>query len=196
MSYCILMAGMPGAGQINFGDYLTKTSQLSLFAYDRIAARLQETLGKSIPADNLHAAAQDMMYYAAESLMRARDPFVLVHSFDIEDKARLQRMLHAFEYRSVLVRFEGDTETVYTRYCSALNEKIRMEQELADQLGEIYKMPALPTLEEYTEMLQHKGIAGFTLGSDEIPVDVTDLDKVQYKQLAKQIQIHVRNFFR
>ena len=96
MNTCILITGLPASGKTTFAMHLGQELGLPMLSKDRIKEILYDTLGFQSPEEkvSLSIAGTSLLYYYAESLMRAGQSFILENNF--ENVLKPQR-LHLLE---------------------------------------------------------------------------------------------------
>lgn len=190
---CVLIAGLPASGKTTFAEHLGGELGLPVLSKDRIKELMYDTIGFAGRAEKitLSTAATRLLYYYAESLMRAGQSFILENNFENVTKPQLQNLLAAYAYRPLTVRFGGDIRVIYERYA-------RREQSPGRHGG--HKGSAWPppagggllqaplTLDEFIAGVEDRGIRDFSVGGEEIFVDSTRFEQVRYSEIVGEVR--------
>ncbi|NLW79917.1 MAG: ATP-binding protein [Ruminococcaceae bacterium] len=193
MARCILIAGMPASGKTTFARHLSAQLLLPMISKDCLKELMYDTIGFKSKAEKvtLSITASEILYYFADSLMAAGVSFILENNFENVQKPRLSKLLQQYSYEPLTVRFVGDVQVIYKRY---LNRNTSAERHGGHKTS--YAWPhqdskilnAPPSFEEFISGVQTRGIGDFSIGGEEIQVDVTDFSQLSYETLVGQIR--------
>lgn len=189
---------MPASGKTTFAAHLGQELGWPVFSKDYIKELLYDNLGfrgreeKSV----LGKTAADILYYYAESLMGAGQPFILEDNFENVSKPRLKQLLEAYGYQPVTVLFGGDVRAIYQRFLDREHSGLRHKGHLADSSypppSEAGILMAPLSMEEFLMGVERRGIRDFSVGGLEIFVDATSFEQVQYAAIVAQIREALR----
>lgn len=192
--HCILIAGLPASGKTTFAEHLGAETGLPVISKDRIKELLYDTVGFSGHGEKvtLSTAATRLLYYYAESLMRAGQSFILENNFENVTKPGLQKLLAAYKYRPLTVRFGGDIRVIYERYARRDADPARHAghkgNDYPQRTGEGI-LAAPMTMEEFVSGVEARGIRDFSVGGEEIYVDTTHFEQVRYEEIIRQVRL-------
>ena len=194
--YCILVSGIPAAGKSTLAKQLSEQLNLPVFSKDDTKEILFDQIGFESRAEKvrLGAASMEIMYYAAEQLMKAKFPFILENNFENASKKGLVCLLERYNYSALTVTLTGDYETIYRRF---LERNIRPNRHRGHVVNDCYpeKHPHTDdellknsiTLQQFTDGIRLRGFDTFIGGRDQIIVDTTDFSKIDFEGLLAQI---------
>ncbi len=195
MKRCILIAGLPASGKTTFAERLGAELAVPVLSKDRLKEILYDTTGFSTHEGKvaLSTAATRLLYYYAESLMRAGLSFILENNFENVTKPQLQNLLLTYTYHPLTVRFGGDIRVIYERY---IQRDAAPGRHMGHRSSSAYPAPpgerllAAPmTIDEFISGVESRGIRDFSVGGDEIYVDTTYFEQVQYGEIIEKIQL-------
>ena len=195
MNTCILITGLPASGKTTFAMHLGQELGLPMLSKDRIKEILYDTLGFQSPEEkvSLSIAGTSLLYYYAESLMRAGQSFILENNFENVLKPQLLHLLEKYDYNSVTVRFGGEMEAIYRRYLARDESPARHP---GHKTGHAYPAPASTqpllghsiSFEEFQNEVYSRGIHNFSIGGAEISVDTTHFEELHYADLVRRVR--------
>lgn len=197
--YCILIAGMPAAGKSSFARWLGQQRALPYLSKDEIKELLFDEIGFRSRAEKiaLGNTAMKLLYAFAESQMRAGVPFLLENNFEDLSRDGLVRLLGHYQYNAVTVLFDGDTEVVYRRFLEREQSPERHRGHVVNtvypETGEQYPSgreplaAGLQRLADFQEGVERRGFRRFSVGGPVIHVDCTDLRRLNYEEIDRQI---------
>lgn len=99
--------------------------------------------------------------------MRLNKDVILENNFEDISKPRLQELLQKYDYKSIVVRFEGNISKIFDRF-------VQREQSVERHLGHVsnqcypvnepYSRKSSITLEQFENSVRSKGIDDFDMG--------------------------------
>ena len=191
--YCILVAGMPATGKSRFAEWLSGEMKLPYLSKDTVKEILFDRVGFHSRAQKvaLGNAAMEVLYYFAESHMRARNPFILENNFEDCSRDGMMELMKRYGYRPITVLFDGDTEVVYRRFIARDQSPGRHRGHVVNtcfpETGE--RPPYVPMgLEAFRAGAEERGFRRFSVGGSVIRVDCTEFEKVDYEQICVRIR--------
>lgn len=194
MKVCVLIAGLPASGKTTFARRLGEALALPMVSKDEIKEILYDSVGFSCKQDKvtLSIAGTKLLYYYAESLMRSGRPFILENNFENVIKSQLQALLAQYSYQALTIRFGGDVRVIYERYVERGKSPDRHPGHGA---GASY--PPRPgegllngpmSFESFVEGVSERGIAEFSVGGEELHVDATHFEQVDYVAIIRRVE--------
>lgn len=191
--YCILVTGIPAAGKSTMAAFLGERLDLPVLSKDRIKELLYDTVGFRSREEKVRLghAAMEILYYAAEQLMVRSQAFILENNFENSSRAGLTEILERHGYRALTIAMTGDHETIYRRFLTRDQSPDRHRGHVVnDRYPETDGGGAPPviSLEDFTGGIIARGMDTFSVGGPRITVDTTDLSKVDYSALLKEVQ--------
>lgn len=194
--YCILMAGMPASGKSTMAEAIAEKCKLPLISKDLMKEILYDHVGFQSRAQkvNLGVASMEIMYYVAEQLMKAGQPFLLENNFEYSSEQELKTLLEKYDYSVLTITLTGDYKVIYQRFLArdlspdrhrghVVNDCFPEKQE--HSLEEI--KAASISYEDYVHSLEQRGFEDFFVGGKQIKVDTTDFTKIDMEELFAQI---------
>lgn len=192
-SYCILVTGIPASGKSTIAEYLAKELSLPCFSKDAFKEILFDTVGFRSREEKvaLGIAAMEIMYDAAERLMRRSLPFLLENNFERVSKPRLSALLERYAYTAVTVTLTGDYRAIYRRFLARNQSPERHRGHVVNDRypedgrnGEPTQIP----FEAFVAGIEARGMDTFTANGPHITVDTTDFQAVDKSALVRQIR--------
>ncbi len=193
--YCILVAGMPAAGKSTMAETLGERLKLPVISKDRIKERMFDTVGFRSREEKvkLGIASMEILYYVAEQLMGAGQPFILENNFEGSEQG-IKTLLDKYRYAGLTVNLTGDYKVIYQRF---LEREISPHRHRGHVVNDRYpeeqrrspKEQRTETIsyEDYVQGLKRRGFEDFSAGSRRIMVDTTDFSKIDMEGLLLQI---------
>lgn len=195
--YCILVTGMPASGKSTMADFLGRHFSIPVFSKDRIKEIGFDTVGFSSRQEKVRLgyAAMEMMYYAAEQLMKAGQPFLLENNFENSSKAGMVKLLDRYHYTAVTVRMTGDFEAHYKRFLKRNASPDRHRGHVVNSCypekeGERKEEP-LVSLEDFKNGIRGRGMDTFAVSGPLIEVDTTCFDNINKEEITHRIQDYI-----
>lgn len=191
--YCILVAGIPASGKSTLAAALARALGLPWFSKDRIKELLFDRLGFRSRAEkvSLGLAAMDAMYYAAEQLMAAGQPFILENNFESSSREPLLRLLERYGYRAVTLTLTGDYQRIYDRFLQRNSSLDRHRGHVVNtcypEQAEQAEEPPI-TFEQFVSGIRVRGMDSFTANGPQIMVDTTDFSGLNLSELAEKVK--------
>ncbi len=178
----IICTGELAAGKTTYGKKIAKTLQIPFFSKDSIKELLYDALIDG-EADyetkrKLGATSYKVFYYVLEEQMKSGKSFVAESNFVKESAPIIKELLQEYGYKSITVRFEGDLNVLHKRF---------LEREKLDE-----RHPGLRSNGVFEDFEKFKETAikskEFKLDDNEILVDTTDFDKVDFEKIIELIE--------
>lgn len=191
--YCILITGIPASGKSTMAGFLSERLNLPVISKDRIKELLYDTVGFQSRDEKvkLGIASMDIMYYAAEQLMKCRQPFILENNFENISREGLLAILERHGYRAITVTLTGDYRTIYRRF---LERNQSPDRHRGHVVNDRYPeregtAPAAPiSYERFTAGIADRGMDRFVANGPHIVVDTTDFTAVDREELLRKIK--------
>lgn len=192
-SFIIILSGIPASGKTTFSRYLSKELEIPVISKDSIKEILFDDIGfqSRIEKVKLGVASMNIMYSIAEENMKLNKPVILENNFENSSKLRLKELIQSYGYKVINVRFEGDIKAIYSRF---VKRDLSPERHLGHVTNISYpsrepiERVTSMTLIDFKEMITSRGIINFDIGGEIIPVDATELDKVDYKEIVNKVR--------
>lgn len=190
--YCILVAGMPASGKSSIAKAIGEKWNLPVISKDSIKELLFDNVGFQSRAEkvNLGTAAMEIMYYTAEQLMKAKQPFILENNFEYSSEHGIKTLLNRYHYFALTISLTGDYRTIYRRFRErdlspdrhrghVVNDCFPEKKEHSPE--EINA--ACISFEDYVNSIEQRGFDNFFVGNKRIRVDTTDFSKTDLEKL-------------
>lgn len=194
--YCILVAGMPAAGKSTMAREIAKRWSLPVISKDSIKEFLYDNIGFRSKAekDKLGIASMQIMYYVAEQLMGAGQPFLLENNFEYSSEHAIKALLEKYQYPALTITMTGDPEVIYKRF---LERDISADRHRGHVVNDCYPEPkerspqeimaAAISYEDYVHGVERRGFDAFCADGKRIKVDTTDFSKMDLEGVFAQI---------
>ncbi|HNY74724.1 MAG TPA: AAA family ATPase [Bacilli bacterium] len=198
--FCILITGMPGSGKSTFANEISHKFDIPVYSKDGFKEVLFDTLGFNSREEKvkLGIAATELMYSAAEELMKHNKVFILDNNFENTLTERLDILLDKYRYTAITVRLTGDPKVIYERFSYRdLNTNRHRGHVVNDRYpekqGSKKANPTRKTYEQYLKDIKERGFSTFASNGPVIDVDVTDLEKVDYNLLNAKLKTIIKS---
>ena len=198
--FCILITGMPGSGKSTFANEISHKFDIPVYSKDGFKEVLFDTLGFNSREEKvkLGIAATELMYSAAEELMKHNKMFILDNNFENTLTERLDILLDKYRYTAITVRLTGDPKVFYERFSYRdLNTNRHRGHVVNDRYpekqGSKKANPTRKTYEQYLKDIKERGFSTFASNGPVIDVDVTDLEKVDYNLLNAKLKTIIKS---
>ena len=198
--FCILITGMPGSGKSTFANEISHKFDIPVYSKDGFKEVLFDTLGFNSREEKvkLGIAATELMYSAAEELMKHNKMFILDNDFENTLTERLDILLDKYRYTAITVRLTGDPKVIYERFSYRdLNTNRHRGHVVNDRYpekqGSKKANPTRKTYEQYLKDIKERGFSTFASNGPVIDVDVTDLEKVDYNLLNAKLKTIIKS---
>lgn len=198
--FCILITGMPGSGKSTFANEISHKFDIPVYSKDGFKEVLFDTLGFNSREEKvkLGIAATELMYSAAEELMKHNKMFILDNNFENTLTERLDILLDKYRYTAITVRLTGDPKVIYERFTYRdLNTNRHRGHVVNDRYpekqGSKKANPTRKTYEQYLKDIKERGFSTFASNGPVIDVDVTDLEKVDYNLLNAKLKTIIKS---
>lgn len=198
--FCILITGMPGSGKSTFANEISHKFDIPVYSKDGFKEVLFDTLGFNSREEKvkLGIAATELMYSAAEELIKHNKMFILDNNFENTLTERLDILLDKYRYTAITVRLTGDPKVIYERFSYRdLNTNRHRGHVVNDRYpekqGSKKANPTRKTYEQYLKDIKERGFSTFASNGPVIDVDVTDLEKVDYNLLNAKLKTIIKS---
>ena len=177
----IIATGELAAGKTTYGKKIAETLQIPFFSKDSIKELLYDALIDG-EADyetkrKLGATSYKVFYYVLEEQMKSGKSFIAESNFVKESVPIIDELLQKYNYKCIVVRFEGDLNVLHKRF---------LEREKLDE-----RHPGLRSNGVFEDFERFKETATkskeFKISDNEILVDTTDFEKVDFEDIMNQI---------
>lgn len=194
--YCILVAGMPASGKSTMAKAIAEKWKLPSISKDSIKEFLFDNIGFQSRAEkvNLGIASMEIMYYVAEQLMKAGQPFILENNFEYSSGRGLKALLEKYQYSVLTITLTGDYRAIYQRF---LERDISPDRHRGHVVNDCFPEKKERSLEEikaasisyedYVHSVKQRGFDDFFVGNKQIKVDTTDFSKIDMEKIFSQI---------
>lgn len=191
--YCILVTGIPASGKSTMAQYLSEQLNIPMFSKDSMKELLFDEIGFKSRAEKvkLGIAAMNMMYYAAEQMMKCDLPFILENNFEYASEAGLRELLDRYSYKAITITLTGDYQIIYNRFVERDKTEGRHRGHVVnDCYPEIEPNRKVETIsyENYVAGIKNRGMDAFVANGPHIVVDVTDFAVVDRGKIVEEIR--------
>lgn len=191
--YCILIAGIPASGKSRTAEFLAERLGLPALSKDDIKERMYDTIGFRSREEKvkLGIASMDILYYAAEQLMKCRQPFILENNFEDSSKEGLFSLLEKYACQAITVTLTGDYPTLYRRF---LERNASPDRHRGHVVNDCYPekepgpAPPIP-YESFVEGIARRGMDRFLANGPRIVLDTTDFSRIDWEALIERIAL-------
>lgn len=148
---------------------------------------------------NLGVASMEIMYYAAEQLMKAGRPFILENNFEYSSERGIQAILTKYQYSPLTVALTGDYQVIYRRFlernASPDRHRGHVVNDCYPEKKKAHSLEELKTdsisYEDYVRGIEFRGFDAFSIGGTRITVDTTDFSEIDMDGLLLRISTWV-----
>lgn len=194
--YCILVTGIPAAGKSTMAEALAEHLKLPAISKDTIKEFLYDNVGFQSREEkvNLGIASMEIMYYVAEQLMKARQPFILENNFE-SSECGIKTLLAKYQYPALTITLTGDYKVIYQRF---LERDLSPERHRGHVVNDCYpeKKKRSPeelrataiSYENFIHSVEKRGFDTFFVEGRRIKVDTTDFSKIDMEKIIIQIE--------
>ncbi|MCH5285961.1 MAG: AAA family ATPase [Christensenellaceae bacterium] len=185
----ILITGVPAAGKSTLAEALSARLNLPVLSKDGIKERLFDTIGFTCREEKarLGVAATQVLYYAAEQLLKAGQTFLMENNFENASREGLIRLLETYHARPLTIRVTGDDAVIYERFVIRDKSPMRHRGHVVnDRYPEETPGREAPVLsyEAFVSGIKQRGMASFDAGGPCLTVDTTDWSAVDVEAIA------------
>lgn len=194
--YCILMAGMPASGKSTMAKAIAEKWKLPVISKDSIKEFMFDNIGFKSREEKvkLGIASMEIMYYVAEQLMKAGQPFILENNFENSSECGIKALLKKYQYSALTVTLTGDYKEIYRRF---RERDISPDRHRGHVVNDCFPEKKERSLEEinaasisyeaYVNSVKQRDFDDFFVGNKQIKVDTTDFSKIDMEDLFSQI---------
>lgn len=190
------MAGMPASGKSTMAKAIAEKWKLPVISKDSIKEFLFDNIGFQSRTEkvNLGIASMEIMYYIAEQLMKAGQPFILENNFENLSECGIKTLLKKYQYSALTITLTGDYKEIYRRFHERDISSDRHRghvvndcfPEKKEHSPEEIKAASI-SYEAYINSVKQRGFDDFFVGNKQIKVDTTDFSKIDMEELFSQI---------
>ena len=183
----IIITGQLAAGKTTYGKKISKALEIPFFSKDAI----KEVLFDSLVDNNasydekrkIGSTSYDVFYYIMEEQMKVGVPIIVESNFVKESIPIIKKLLNKYNYKCLTLRFVGDLKTLHSRF---------LKREYSDErhLG-LVSNGKFDDYETFKQVSQKTG--EFKIDNNEIIVDTTSFDNVNFNTLIEEIHNKVEN---
>jgi predicted kinase len=179
-NFMVIVSGPPCTGKSTLAERLAGDLDLPFFSKDRIKEPLFDALGWSDRAwsRKLGAAAMDILFMLAETELTAHRSFLFEGNFrPAQANARFRSLKDKYSFDAFQVECYAETEVLLSRF--------------RDRAASGLRHPGHADYVVYPEVVDdlQNGVYGRLDISDTfLPLDTTDLARLDYARLLKNIQ--------
>ena len=194
--YCILVSGLPASGKSTAAKLISEKFGIPCFSKDSIKECLFDTIGFSCRAEKnkLNLAATETLYYIAEQFMKNKLPFVLENNFETKTSRGIIDLVDRYCYRAISVALTGDYKKIYERFCERQHSPYRHRGHVVnDCYPEVDGKREVPPMsfEYFVGFAADRGMDSFRVNGENIVVDTTDIQNVDWNGLFEKIKLLV-----
>lgn len=177
-------------------ELLSDRLKLPALSKDRVKELLFDHVGFQSREGkvDLGVASTEILYYAADQLMRAGQPFILENNFEYASEHGFRSLLNKYPYAVLTVTLTGDYRVIYRRFLERENSPFRHRGHVVNDCYPESKDPGLakpPSIsysyEDFVRSIQRRGFDAFSVGGRQMKVDTTDFSKVDMEALFSSI---------
>lgn len=190
--YCILVTGIPASGKSTMARFLAERLSLPMFSKDHIKEILYDELGFRSREEKvkLGIASMQIMYDAAEQMMKCKQPFILENNFENISKEGLFALLERYSYQALTVQLTGDYRKIYERFMERNQSEDRHRGHVVNdgypELAAGQKVAPI-LFEHFVGGIRSRGMDCFSGNGPELVVDTTDFQKVDHEAIVRWI---------
>jgi predicted kinase len=177
----VIVNGAPGTGKTTLARRLAQDLALPLISKDDIKERLFDHLGWQDRAWSikLGGASFELLFYFVESQLAAGRSLVVETAFIPRfHTPRFLELIDRYDFQPVQVLCAADVEVLFERFTgrTATGER---------HPGHV---DHLATFEQFAQVVQGDKYGRLEIGGPLIEVDTTDLERVNYVELLRQVR--------
>ena len=136
----------------------------------------------------------EIMYYAAEQLMKTGQPFILENNFENSSKAGISALLERYGYSALTICLTGDYKAIYQRFLERDASPGRHRghvvndcyPERKERSAEELKAASI-RYEDYRNAIERRGFDTFCVDGRRITVDTTDFSGIDMEDIFSQV---------
>lgn len=195
----IIITGGPGTGKSYAAELLhTQIENLEILSYDEIKEAAFDRFGFDNVAqkERLNRFSLEEFYLTLQKMMYLQKTILIEYPFCQKHQKRLNDLIKEYHYRAITILFYGNWETIYRR--KQERDRNILSKRHPGHLTDTYHAEAEATLqsivqnhsftfESFLDEISKKNY-DIQLGIS-IYVDVTDLSKISYETILRQIKI-------
>lgn len=178
-TFLIIISGPPCSGKTTLGQRIAKEFRLPLITKDDIKESLFDTLGSKDRkwSKKLGLASYKILYYLADSLLKAGRPFILESNFKAElETEKFLDLKNKYDFFPFQIQCKTNGEILFERFKQRAESGDRHPGHV-DHLN----------YEELKEVLLKGAHDPLEIGGKVIDIDTTDFKSIDYKSLFNEI---------
>lgn len=189
----IILAGMPATGKSTIAKEVQAHFGFPILEKDKIKEALFDTIGfEGYPAKRqLDVASNEILISLIRSMIQAGQSVIIDNNFDEESAEKLRLLLEKYPIHTVTVFLSGDPQVLYERYVARDSAGLRhlghaMQTNYPPHEGEstVFAM----SREGFDDRFVRRKMDNQTWGGERISVDATWPQKIDVKDLVRQIE--------
>lgn len=176
----IIITGLPGTGKSTLGRRLAEKLQLPFISKDDFKEIVFDDLGWQDRewSRKVGGASYDMLYYVAESILKAGKPLIIETNFNPANaNKKILKLKDKYDFTPFQIRCHTDGEVLFNRFKSRVESGNRHPGHVDGE-----------SLEEFRPILMKGMIEALNVGGELFDLDTTDFDKVDYDELIEAIK--------
>ena len=190
--YCIIVSGIPASGKSTAAKMISERLSIPYFSKDSVKECLFDTVGFSCRAEKvkLNLGATATLCYIAEQLMQTNLPFVVENNFENTTSRPMLDLLEKYRYKAISIVLTGNYEKIYQRFCQREHSPDRHRGHVVnDCYPEVNANGQVPqmTFEHFVEFGEKRGMDKFRVNGENITVDTSDIQNVDWQALLEKI---------
>lgn len=136
----------------------------------------------------------EILYYMAQQLMKAQQPFILENNFEYSSEDGIRRLLSDYNYSALTISLTGDYKVIYQRF---LERNVSPDRHRGHVVNDCYpekKERSIEVLkaesigyEDYLYAIEYRGFGAFCVEGRRIVVDTTDFSRIDMEELFSQV---------
>ena len=189
----IIIAGMPASGKSTYAKKLSRAIGYPIIEKDNIKEELFDTIGFNCYAEKRRhdVAATAVLLRVADDILACGQSLIMVNNFRDDAKDALEKLIHRYDCKCVIVFFGGDCDVFHRRYVERDNAHARhrghaLQDHYPPWPGDNleYEM----SREEFREKFEMLGMDKLQIeGGERITVDATEPWKINVEELNNAI---------
>lgn len=178
-------------------EVMSKKLKLPVISKDTIKELLFDNVGFQSRAEKvkLGIASMEIMYYVADQLMKAGQPFILENNFEYSSEHGMKTLLEKYQYSALTITLTGDYKVIYQRFLERENSPDRHRGHVVNDCYPERKennqetlKPKTITYENFVRGIEKRGFDAFCADGRQIKVDTTDFSEINMEELFSQIE--------
>ena len=180
--YLIIITGELAAGKTSYGKKISENIGIPFFSKDTIKELLFDSMGKEDMSyeekKKMGASSYAVFYYIMEEQMKVGKPLIVESNFVKESVPFIKNLLEKYDYDSITIRFGGDPHVLHERF---LKREYSSERHPGLQSNGTFD--DFETFQKTSQKAKE-----FKISENEIYVDTTDFDKVDFEKMMGEVR--------